>query len=370
MAEIFLFTRGMVLGVLLLLCLKLWLEHRQLLAGRLLLALLLGVSCYTVLPFLKASPWLVHIVVIPAILIPALFWLFSLALFQDWDNSKHTIGTARLTLILVYFIVDYAGYWLAPAELESGASAVTLTVVVLSYVFRVVFMFLALAVILAEWQQDLVEARRHLRRMFAAVGGGYILVVICVEMILGFSPAPLWLEVGHSLMLLVLFTAIAIWLMIHSPDGLSSSLGLGAGPPTGTIPPAPAADAATLSVTEQGWMNALQQQMEGESAYHDSTLTIRKLAEQLTIPEHQLRRLINRHLGYRNFNDYLNHYRISEAAQCLADPAQERLPILTIALEVGYASLTPFNRAFKARYQQTPSEFRRGLAFDSPADSE
>ena len=117
-------------------------------------------------------------------------------------------------------------------------------------------------------------------------------------------------------------------------------------------------------------MNALQEQMEGESAYHDSTLTIRKLAEQLSIPEHQLRRLINRHLGYRNFNDYLNHYRIGEAARCLGDPAQERLPILSIALEVGYASLTPFNRAFKARYQQTPSEFRRGLAFNSPVDSE
>jgi AraC-like DNA-binding protein len=117
-------------------------------------------------------------------------------------------------------------------------------------------------------------------------------------------------------------------------------------------------------------MNALQQQMEGESAYHDSTLTIRKLAEQLTIPEHQLRRLINRHLGYRNFNDYLNRYRIDEAARRLADPVQERLPILTIALEVGYASLTPFNRAFKARHQQTPSEFRRGLAFNSPVDSE
>ena len=99
--------------------------------------------------------------------------------------------------------------------------------------------------------------------------------------------------------------------------------------------------------------------MERDLAYRNCELTIRKLGEELSIPEHHLRRLINRHLGYRNFNDYLNRYRIGEAATRLADPQQERLPILTIALEAGYASLPPFNRAFKAYHQKTPSEYRR-----------
>jgi hypothetical protein len=244
MAEIFLFTRGVAFGILLLLLVKLWLEVRQAPVGRLMLALLLGVSCYIVLPFLKASPWLVHIVVIPAMLVPALFWLFSLALFQDHNGKKFSPGTPRLALLLVYFIIGYCGYWLTRTELESDASALALSLVVLSYLFRVAFMFLALAVILAEWRQDLVEARRRLRRMFVAVGGGYISVVICVEMILGFTPAPLWLEVGHSLLLVMLFTALASWLMAHSPGGLPSSLGLEIEPATGSIPPA--ADTTTL----------------------------------------------------------------------------------------------------------------------------
>ena len=130
MAEMFLFTRGVVFGILLLLCLRLWLEHRQLLAGRLLLALFLGVSCYTVLPFLQTSPWLVHLVVIPAILVPALFWLFSLALFQDWDDKNRKIGTARLATLLVYFIIAYAGYWLEHAEPGGSESVVPLSLVV------------------------------------------------------------------------------------------------------------------------------------------------------------------------------------------------------------------------------------------------
>ena len=93
--------------------------------------------------------------------------------------------------------------------------------------------------------------------------------------------------------------------------------------------------------------------------YHNCELSIGRLGELLTIPEHQLRLLINQHLGYRNFNEYLNHYRIQEASVQLGSSDFERLPILTIALDVGYASLTPFNRAFKVYHQKTPSEFRR-----------
>jgi AraC-like DNA-binding protein len=43
----------------------------------------------------------------------------------------------------------------------------------------------------------------------------------------------------------------------------------------------------------------------------------------------------------------------------LADPAQEAVPILTIALDAGFQSLGPFNRAFKTQTGMTPSEFRR-----------
>ena len=35
------------------------------------------------------------------------------------------------------------------------------------------------------------------------------------------------------------------------------------------------------------------------------------------------------------------------------------VPILTIALDAGFASLGPFNRAFKAETGLTPTEYRR-----------
>jgi AraC-like DNA-binding protein len=88
-------------------------------------------------------------------------------------------------------------------------------------------------------------------------------------------------------------------------------------------------------------------------------LTISIFAQTLQVPEHQLRRTINAGLGYRNFNAFLNHFRIGEIKTVLADPARARTPILTLAMDVGYGSLAPFNRAFKELVGLTPSAYRK-----------
>ena len=79
----------------------------------------------------------------------------------------------------------------------------------------------------------------------------------------------------------------------------------------------------------------------------------------LAIPEYRLRRLINQQLGYRNFNVFLNNHRIEEAKAALADPTQAEVPVITIAMDAGFQSLGPFNRAFKATTGVTPTEYRR-----------
>ena len=49
----------------------------------------------------------------------------------------------------------------------------------------------------------------------------------------------------------------------------------------------------------------------------------------------------------------------------LADPAQREVPILTIALDAGFGSLGPFNRAFRDAEGMTPSAYRAGRLADS-----
>jgi AraC-like DNA-binding protein len=96
-----------------------------------------------------------------------------------------------------------------------------------------------------------------------------------------------------------------------------------------------------------------------ERAYRREGLTIGSLSAELGVPEYRLRQLINAGLGHRNFNAFLNRYRIEEAKAALADPEQKEVPVLTIAVDAGFQSIGPFNRAFKAATDLTPTEFRR-----------
>jgi AraC-like DNA-binding protein len=123
--------------------------------------------------------------------------------------------------------------------------------------------------------------------------------------------------------------------------------------------------AIELSRLEQSVLDRLNQRFVAERLYARESLTIVALASLLGTQEHVLRRVINHGLGFRNFNDFLHTHRLKEASERLGDPQQRRTPVLTIALEVGYGSIGPFNRAFKERFGVTPTEFRRAARADS-----
>ncbi|RMB08682.1 AraC family transcriptional regulator [Eilatimonas milleporae] len=112
-----------------------------------------------------------------------------------------------------------------------------------------------------------------------------------------------------------------------------------------------------LAAADQHNLAVLKKKMQA-GLYREQGLTVARLAEEVGVPEHRLRKLINTYMGYRNIAEFLNEYRIAEAKTRLADMHQRHIPVLTIAMEAGYISLRPFNRAFKALTAQTPSEYR------------
>ena len=120
-----------------------------------------------------------------------------------------------------------------------------------------------------------------------------------------------------------------------------------------------AAAAGALDQQEAALLEALRELMEEQKLHRHDGLTIAALAARLAIPEYRLRRLINRRLGHRIFSSFVNGYRLAEARAALADPVQANVPILTIALDTGFQSLAPFNRAFKMTAGMTPREYRR-----------
>ena len=95
--------------------------------------------------------------------------------------------------------------------------------------------------------------------------------------------------------------------------------------------------------------------MEEKKLYHESSLTVPALADYMASQEYLVRRAINNHMGYRNFSEFLNHYRIRETAQLLVETKE---PITKIGLDVGYTSLSSFYKAFKTKNDVTPKDYR------------
>jgi AraC-like DNA-binding protein len=111
--------------------------------------------------------------------------------------------------------------------------------------------------------------------------------------------------------------------------------------------------------SESPLIACLRHLMDHDRAYRSEGFGIAALAAQLGEPEYRLRRAINGELGFRNFTAFLNSYRLAEVKAALADAGQRDVPILIIAIDAGFGSLGPFNRAFREAEGMTPSEFRR-----------
>ena len=224
------------------------------------------------------------------------------------------------------------------------------------------FAALALSAALRSWNADLVEDRRRLRVFMVVSAAAYTLLSVGAKL-LAAGYAPELLGLVDMLLLSGVVLSIAWRVLGATASGLFSL----AADPVPVVPPmeqisvAPEVQVQPV-VVDEGLTTALLHQIEVARAYRDAELTIGALAERLGVAEYKLRRLINQGLGYRNFNVFLNHYRIEAAKAALRDPSQAAVSILSIAMDCGFQSLGPFNRAFKAMTGCTPSEYRRGLA--------
>ena len=115
--------------------------------------------------------------------------------------------------------------------------------------------------------------------------------------------------------------------------------------------------ARPLTDEEAGLGDRILSLMTEEAIYVQPDLKVADLSRRLGEAEYRVSRSIAG-LGFRNFNQMANRFRIEEAKRRLADPALRRLPILTIAYDCGFGSIGPFNRAFKAETGLTPLAFR------------
>ncbi|HEU5296170.1 MAG TPA: helix-turn-helix transcriptional regulator [Burkholderiaceae bacterium] len=200
------------------------------------------------------------------------------------------------------------------------------------------------------WRDDLVEPRRAVRRWIALGIGLYASVALVVELAVRERQVGALLPALHVAGIGSIALALAVLVARRS---IGAILGL---PPDEPAAPTPKAEPpVSVAAQPSPALAALTQAMGEQRLYRREGLTLAALAQALGMGEAALRALINQQLGYRNFNDFLHHYRLQAAAARLTT---EDLPILTIALDSGYGSIGPFNRAFRQRFGMTPTEYR------------
>jgi len=278
---------------------------------------------------------------VAASLVTTGFWLFALCWFNDEtkiDASSWTIAGFAVLPIAANVYLEASGEG-SPLWLQAGV--------------RAIMSGFALAGLWEAWRgrrDDLIEARRRFRLVLIGTIGIFAILINGTEIVasLGvFASSYASLAVETAILLLCLaFAAAAL-------DFRTANLFAA----TGTE------QTGEQAVHDTDLAERILHHMEREKAWRDEELTVAKLASQLGLQEYRLRRLINRGLGHRNFAAFLNRYRIKEVCDALDDPGQAGVPISTIALDAGFGSLGPFNRAFREAQGMTPSEYRaRGLA--------
>jgi len=278
----------------------------------------------------------------------AWLWLATRGLFRD----DFGLGAPLLAIPLAMVALGVAANLprlqaLFDGRPDPGPSGLTLVHAVAMLLFAAA----AIWEMSRGWRDDLVEPRRATRRWVALAIGAYASVALIVELAVRDRNVGALLPSLHVAGIGLIALALALAVARYS---LGAVLGLVPEAKERAAPsPSPAVPQPAPAVSPS--LEALQRAMTEQHLYRREGLTLAGLAEALNLGETPLRSLINQRLGYRNFNDFLHHYRLQEAAARLT---AEELPVLTIALESGYGSIGPFNRAFRQRFAMTPTEYR------------
>jgi AraC-like DNA-binding protein len=298
---------------------------------------------------------------------PAVVWLLALLLFRE----DFRVRPAHLAIVGLFAVAAFAANWGRSALGPLGGYPEFSRGLLLACRGAAILLLAAACTVAAmSWKADLVEERRRLRPGFVAVFSLVFIALAGSEFVFGGRGAPVEARIAGLASLLVLaFTA----LQLIARGGLDEALATAAPretPPLALVTPGVVRAVAPGPGAEAALARRVVEEMQGRRLWKREGLGIAALAAELRTQEYLLRRAINRHLGYRNFNEFLHDYRLKEAAQRLASPAERHLPVLSIALDCGYASIGPFNRAFKARFGVTPTQYRALRGNELLADSE
>lgn len=271
-------------------------------------------------------------------------WWFGRSLFED-DFRLGKLEWAVMIILIIpitLFRLDELGFiaslppWLI--YLSSGTS--------------IALMAHLIVATLNGRHDDMIESRRKVRIYFLVALALATIIILISERVL-WQQYPIEVNTLRAAITLALAFWGTYWMLGFQAERLSFE--------SAVVREELSTKANNIDPRDAQMHRDLIEQMDVHHIYTEPGLSISALAAKLNAPEHHLRALINQGLGYRNFSGFINHYRIESVKAAMTDISHARTPILTLAMNVGFNSLAPFNRAFLKETKQTPTEFRRQL---------
>ncbi len=322
--------------------------HRQLLAARLIALLcicLIAVVAWAS-SFVEGSFTTHYLLVRFVFATPAVLWLVVHFALED----NQFISPLMWLVLLGYQVVHAIGSIIVP-ELSQTFGFLSQ----ISYPFMLGLIIHVIIIALRGKSGDLVEPRRRIRVPFAVCLASILAVLIALAMVIS-----LLSDVPQSLILsMPIFCNGLLFLLALTVNLTSlriadqSESGVNEAHNTELVKDDPDEKGRSISPRI---LNRIRELMIEQKLYRDSSLTIGVLADKVHASEHKVRYVINKEQGYRNFNQFLNQYRVAEAEELLLKSVE--MPIYEVAFEVGYSSLSSFNKAFKEITGVTPTNFR------------
>ncbi len=286
---------------------------------------------------------------------PYVIWLIAFLLFVDGSRIKPWVWLT----ILIFFAARALGQVAINFDpaLVDGYSYL-IFVDLLPQLAMLGFSVHTIMLAFQGYQDDLVVGRRQFRVLFVLCMGAVVVAVLGVgaitrlqdllalEIVGGLNNFPDQIFSGYIFVVSLVLNIRAFRLSEEAVNLIPDNV---------VRPIKQKPQNSSQNQVDPEFVEKLENLMHEEKLYAQAGLTIADLAERLSMQEYRLRRIINQSMEYRNFNQFLNNYRIQDASEQLES---SDAPISSIALGVGYSSLSVFNKAFKDRFGMTPTEYR------------
>ena len=275
------------------------------------------------------------VLLIPTFALPYLFWLYAKVIFSDSALLEYRYWLGLVGFVCIEFLLFLNSHGLS----ETDRAIIEMT----SRALSLFFVVLALWEVARHKSEDLVTARIQYRDVLMLATAFMIGLTLLTELVFIHKPIPDFLIILQRMGIL----ALILYVLYRHIDFKYEFF------QTATI------TQTTLTETPDWVLIEFIKDKMNTEIWREEGLTIQKLADQLVVKEYRLRKSINTHLGYRNFNSFLNAYRIEEAKKLLSQKSKNELNIQEMAYKLGYTSLSTFNKAFKESTSMTPTEWRK-----------